>query len=310
MKHCCIIGGTGFIGRHLVDVLLKSGRKITVIGRAAQPVESLPESVQYIQNRVNDEEWLTNVLEEVDEIVDLAYSTTPQTSFVNPVNDILSNLPGTVQLFAIASKLSIRKFIWVSSGGTVYGNVDQTPITENFLTNPVSPYGITKLAIEKYARMYFELAGLPIVCVRPANAYGEGQQPFRGQGFVATAIATILNRQSISIFGEDGTIRDYIHVADIALAIEAALDRGISGEVYNIGTGIGKTNRQVIDTIRKYANDIPIEINTLPARKFDVASNILDYSKLHHQTGWKPEVSFEKGIERTWEWFVKQPKFA
>lgn len=309
MKHCCVIGGTGFIGRHLIGVLLKSGRKVTVIGRREVLEKPLPETVQYRVNRPGDAHWIAGILGDVDEIIDLAYATTPQTSFANPVRDIIGNLPDTVQLFEIASKLPISKFIWVSSGGTVYGNAAKMPITEDFVTNPVSPYGITKLAIEKYARMYFELANLPIVCVRPANAYGEGQQPFRGQGFVATAIATILNRESVSIYGEHGTIRDYIHVGDVAAGIEAALNRGIPGDVYNIGTGIGKTNRQVVDAIVDCAGNIPVKMNFLPVRKFDVAANILDPGKLFRQTGWQPKVSFEYGIQRTWSWFANQSHF-
>jgi UDP-glucose 4-epimerase len=166
---------------------------------------------------------------------------------------------------------------------------------------------VTKLAIEKYAHMFYRLKDLPVVTVRPANAFGEHQNPFVGQGFIAAAIAAILNGKEITLYGANGTIRDYIHVEDVANGIVAALDRGSPGARYNIGSGEGRNNRAIIDALRPYAQSlgIPLRVNTLPARKFDVEANVLDSTKLRTDTGWRPEVPFQKGIERTWEWFVK-----
>jgi len=129
------------------------------------------------------------------------------------------NLPKAVRLFELASTLPLKKFVWISSGGTVYGRTSTGLIPETRPTLPLSPYGITKLAIEKYAHIYFESKGLPIVCVRPANAFGEGQRTYSGQGFIATAIASVLDGRELTLFGEQGTIRDYLHVADVATGI-------------------------------------------------------------------------------------------
>ena len=303
----CVIGGGGFIGRAVVAELLASqNREIIVVGR--QPtVPQLPKSVRYVQNASGTTDaLLENLLAQVDEVIDLAYATVPQTSFQNPVNDVLVNLPEAVRLFEHAARWSLRKFVWVSSGGTVYGHARQLPLTEEHPTNPVSPYGITKLAIEKYAHLYYQAAQLPIVCVRPSNAYGEGQRVYAGQGFIGTAIASLLDSRTLDLFGSEGTIRDYLHVGDIARGIMAALEDGQAGEVYNLGGGIGHSNRQVLEFLAPFAQEhgLPCLVRVLPERPFDVKANVLDSSKLTAHTGWRPSVSFEEGIRQTWDWYV------
>jgi UDP-glucose 4-epimerase len=130
--------------------------------------------------------------------------------------------------------------VLVSSGGTVYGVARSLPIAEDHPTEPISPYGITKLTIEKYAGMFGAASGLPIVIVRPGNAYGEGQHASTGQGFIATAMDAICRGEAVGVFGPIGTIRDYVHVADVASGIVAAWILGAAGETYNIGTGVGR----------------------------------------------------------------------
>jgi len=249
---------------------------------------------------------LAQTLEGCDEIIDLAYATVPQTSFQNPVNDILVNVPEAVRLFELASQLKLRKFIWISSGGTIYGPAQTLPITEAHTTNPISPYGITKLAIEKYAYMYHYISKLPIVCVRPANAFGAGQRVYAGQGFIATAIASLLDGKTLSIFGQEGTVRDYLHVRDMARGIVAALVDGHPGEVYNLGSGHGFSNRQVINQLIPLAAEQGIEpvIQILDERLFDVKANILDSSKLHKHTGWQVTADFAHDLRDTWNWYL------
>lgn len=307
MKHCCVIGGDGFIGTWLVDRLIEHQRKITIIDRNPEPQRTHPEAARYIAGDYGQRSLLDKALQGVDEVVHLAYSTVPKTSFDDPLQDISDNLPATVTLLEATSSIGVGKFIMISSGGTVYGKAEETPIREDHPTNPISPYGITKLATEKYTLMFGELKGLPVVCVRPGNAYGQGQKPFVGQGFVSTAIASILKGQEVTIFGETGTVRDYIHVADIADGIIAVLDHGRAGLCYNIGTGIGKTNKDILDAIRPLAESagFKVGVNNLPARPFDVPVNVLDSRKLADETGWKPGFSFEDGIKRTWDWFYE-----
>ncbi len=309
MACCCIIGGAGFIGPHVVALLLEQGRDVTVIGRSQSPVHPLPDGVRYLSGDYGDRTFLKDALRTTDEIITLAHTTVPKTSFDDPVSDILGNLPASVTLFETAMSQGIEKMVVVSSGGTVYGSTRYLPINEGFPTAPISPYGITKLAIEKYAFMYHAVRGLPVLCVRPGNAYGPGQKPFLGQGLVATVAASILTGREILSYGSEKVVRDYLHVRDMAAGIVAALERGRIGECYNIGSGIGRTTADVIRAVAACGRGDGYEasINEQPPRSFDVPANILDSGKLMQETGWKPEVGFEQGVLETWRWYAAEP---
>ena len=305
----CVIGGAGFIGRAVVAALVASGRQVIIVGRSASP-QGLPPEVRYLQNLPGSEiAVMSEALLASTEVIDLAYSTSPGTSFQDPVNDILANVPETVRLFKLAATMPhLRKFVWISSGGTVYGRTAPHAVSEDHQTLPVSPYGITKLALEKYAHLYFETAGLPIVCVRPANAYGAGQRPYSGQGFIATAIASILEQRELTLFGEHGTVRDYLHVTDMALGIVAALDAGQPGEIYNLGSSQGLTNREILELLEPLATKSghSVQIRVLPERLFDVPVNILDCSRLRAVSGWVPKLTITEGLIQTWNWYATQ----
>jgi UDP-glucose 4-epimerase len=310
MKHICVIGGSGFIGGYVVRRLLATGRKVTVVGR--KNISPFGDEVTYLYKADNRPDRLLSELKDIEEVIDLSYSTTPKTSFENPVQDIIENLQVTVELLEQLIKSNIKKLIYVSSGGTVYGQAASTPITEDHRTYPLSPYGITKLAIEKYCQMYHGIHKLPVTIVRPANAYGEGQIAFRGQGFIATAIATIIKGEDIKIYGAEGTIRDYIHADDIAAGIISALDHGEPGECYNIGSGIGRSNIEVVRALESIlgASGYKCNYQYLPHRPFDVNTNILDSSKLKSVSGWEPAVDFNTGLSKTIQWYLSNKENA
>jgi len=208
-----------------------------------------------------------------------------------------------VQLF---SEVADRggKLVLVSSGGTVYGEAIKLPIREDHPTKPISPYGVTKLTLENYAHLYAVTHGLQFVCIRPANAFGVGQRPFVGQGFISTAMASAMRGQPIKIFGQNGTIRDYIYVSDLASGIVSALEHGHLSETYNLGSGIGLSNLEVIEVFKPLMQEIgcEVQVENLPERAFDVKANVLDSSKLQEHTGWKLQVEFDDGLRRTREW--------
>ena len=313
---CCVIGGGGFIGRNLCEALAASGRDVVAIGRKAAPsaaFAALPGAasgrVTYRSMDVTDIEALRPVLSTCSEVIDLAYATVPQTSFIDPMNDLQSNLPRVVALMKeLQDHPQLRRFIVVSSGGTVYGQANRLPISEYSETEPLSPYGITKLTIERYALMNHRLHGLPVVVVRPANAYGLGQLPFTGQGFIATAMGHVLQGMPVTVFGKHGTIRDYVHVRDVASAMVAALQHGINGDIYNIGSGVGRSNLDVIDLIRPLARAQQLSVNITHAaeRKFDVTANVLNFGRLLSCTGWLPKVSIEEGLQEMWHDFTSK----
>lgn len=299
---CVVIGGAGFIGRHVVARLVATGRRVTVLGRRNPDAVRLPPGVTYVAGDYGNRATLEQFVTGGAEVVDLAYATVPQTSFGDPVFDILSNLPAAVGLLQVAVAAKVKRLVVVSSGGTVYGRAEELPICETHLTVPISPYGITKLAIERYAAMFHEVSNLDVVIVRPANAYGEEQRPFAGQGFIATAIHSVLQRRELTVFGPQGTIRDYIHVSDVATGIVAALEHGVSGGIYNVGTEVGSSNRDILDRIAPMAMQLglDIRIKTLPERAFDVPANVLDSASLAAASRWRAEVQLADGLERVW----------
>jgi UDP-glucose 4-epimerase len=232
----------------------------------------------------------------------MAYSTVPKTSFGDPTFDLLSNLPSNVALLQEAKRAEVRRLVIVSSGGTVYGAASVLPIPEDHPTNPISPYGITKLTIDSYARMFHTTTDLPVLIARPANAYGEAQRTGVGQGFMAAAIDAIQRGREVEIYGPEGTIRDYIHVHDVATGILAVLQQGKEGNIYNLGTGIGSSNLDLLRLLQGLAeaDGFSVRVSHLPERRFDVAANVLDSRKLSAATGWSPRISLAEGLEAMW----------
>ncbi len=302
-KKCCIIGGGGFIGARVTRLLCEVGREVVVVGRRGSPERSLPSGVTYISADYGDRAVLSDVLKGMAEVIDLAYSTVPQTSFADPIHDIVSNLPPTVGLLQEAVSAGLRKVVLMSSGGTVYGVTESIPVSEEHQTNPISPYGITKLAIEKYAGMYHHAYDLPVVVVRPGNAYGEDQQPNRGQGFIAAALHAVAQGKKITLYGREGTVRDYLHVDDVAKGVVAALEFGEAGHPYNLGSGIGRSNLDVLRSLEPLASRSDLEVRTevQPPRRFDVPYNALNSEKLALVSEWRPTIRFEDGLAAVWE---------
>jgi UDP-glucose 4-epimerase len=298
-----IFGGGGFIGRHLVETLSGKGHNLYIIGRTEESIEN----AYYIN--CNTCEDLYSQIKDCSIIVDLVYATNPKTSFDDPINDIQSNLPITIERFELALKLKkLEKYIFVSSGGTVYGESHTELISENHVTNPISPYGITKLAIEKYGLMYAVLKKLPFIIARPSNAYGMGQKVGTGQGFIMAAIHSILMNKEIFVFGENGTVRDYIHVKDLAAGLESIVLKGGIGETYNIGSGVGYSNLEVVQVINRLLEEYNrnLSIKNLKPREFDVKHNVLNCNKLRAQTIWLPKISLEEGLSDMLKNYLKQ----
>ncbi|HQK91479.1 MAG TPA: NAD-dependent epimerase/dehydratase family protein [Smithellaceae bacterium] len=298
-----VIGGAGFIGTHLVSELLATGRTVTILDRRTDAIQELPRGADYVAGDFGQCQLIRELLCNHEEVIHLAYTSVPKTSFENPFSDLLENLPPTVQLFAETAE-SGRKLLFVSSGGTVYGEAGTLPIREDHPTRPISPYGLTKLTLEGYAHLYAVTHGLKFVCVRPANAFGPGQKPFTGQGFIASAMTSMMRGLPVTVFGQRGTVRDYVYVGDLAAGIVSALEKGRPSEIYNLGSGVGRTNMDVIEAITPLLEGLAykIRIEHLPERTFDVRANILDSGKLHKDTGWSPTTPFDKGLLRTREW--------
>ena len=301
MSYTLVIGGNGFIGRYVCDVLIGEGKKVVIAGRSIKPLFKYNKQCTYVST---SEVQLQDIIDKNIEIIDLSYSISPGVNSADAVINLITNVKFSLDVFNESIKKNIKKIVFVSSGGSVYGNHGSVAIKESFKQQPISSYGIIKSTIERYAYMYYINNNLPIVIVRPSNAYGIGQKINTGQGFITAAINSLLTNTEISIYGDSGTIRDYIHVSDVARGIVTALNRGNTGEAYNISSGIGTSNIEILQMLNNYTG-INSRLTILPKRKIDVDVNILDNSKLIKETNWKPTISITDGIVEMRNSFTK-----
>lgn len=202
-----------------------------------------------------------------------------------------------MRLLEAARNHNIKKIVYLSSGGTVYGNPKYTPIGEEHPTNPISSYGITKLAIEKYLFAFNEVYGFNSVVLRVSNPFGPWQSNCGVQGVIGTFLRLALEGKEIEVWGDGTVVRDFIYVDDVIDAITSALNYQGKEVVFNIGAGVG-TNINEIIFLLENALKKRIVVNYLPGRNIDVRENVLDVSKAHLHFGWRPKTMLSHGIAR------------
>lgn len=301
---CVVLGGGGFIGSHVVDALVEQGHSVRVFERQNVNLRNIAHVLGRIELMHGDflsEDDLYRALDGMDVIVHLVSTTLPKSSNDNVVYDIETNVIGTIRLLNIVKQIGMLKIIFISSGGTVYGIPQFQPITEAHPTAPICSHGIAKMTIEKYFHLYQHLYGLDYTVLRVANPYGPKQDPMTGQGAVTVFLRQILKEEPISIWG-DGTIaRDYFYISDLVSAILAAIEKDTPSKIYNIAGGVSRTLNELINIMQAITGRTPI-IQYLPARKLDVPVNVLDISRAQQELLWRPQVSLEEGISRTWQW--------
>jgi UDP-glucose 4-epimerase len=209
-----------------------------------------------------------------------------------------------IGLLQAAVKHGVKRVVFLSSGGTVYGIPTAVPIPETHPTNPVSAYGIGKLAIEKYFGMFHHLHALPYCVLRLANPYGPRQRPEAAQGAATAFVARVVRGEEIPIWGDGSVVRDYVYVADAVDAIARSLDSDFCG-VLNVGSGEGLSLNQVIDRIESTLG-VKARRSYLPGRAFDVPANVLDNRRAREVLGWAPRTAFEAGVRETARFFAAE----
>lgn len=300
MKRCLVFGGCGFIGSHVADRLVERGHEVRLFDKLnveRARVEHLGAKVEIVEGDFTDEAAVKSTIKGIDVIYHLISTTLPATSNKNPPYDVESNVVSTLRMLEAAVKANVEKVIFSSSGGTVYGPVEKTPIPEDHPTNPINSYGIQKLAIEKYLALYGRLHGIGWIVLRASNPYGERQDPTSIQGAVGVFTEAIKQGRPITIWGDGSVVRDYINVLDVAEAFAMLADREAPSNIYNIGSGEGMDLNKLIKLLEK-ASGLKAEVNYEPARKLDSPINVLDISRARDELGWEPRVSLEEGLER------------
>lgn len=301
---CLVLGGSGFIGSQLVAALAAAGHPVRSFDRGEARldfVSSGRERVVPIKGDFQNAGELAEAAEGCEVCFHLVSTTLPKSSNDDPVFDIESNVIGTLRLLEVCRNKGIRKIIFVSSGGTVYGVPNRTPIDETHPTEPVCSYGIAKLAIEKYLHLHHLLHGLEYRVLRVSNPYGPGQNTHAPQGAVGVFLGKLLENAPIHIWGTGEVVRDYIYIDDVIRALLAAMESVRTPSVLNIGSGIGLSLNALLAEIAAATGRHPHVIYE-SARAFDVPISILDIRKARESLGWMPSVSMGEGLLRTWDW--------
>ena len=300
----CITGGAGFIGSHLADAFVEQGRRVLVIDDLSSGRrENLPAAVEFHQLDVRSREAAELVASSGSQLlVHQAAQMDVRRSVANPVFDADVNVVGSLNLFEAARRGGVRQVLFASTGGAIYGEQEHYPATEDHPQRPLSPYGVSKLAVERYLYFYHVAYGLDVGCMRYANVYGERQNPHGEAGVVAIFLDRLLAGEVPTINGDGLQTRDYVHVSDVVKANLAAAGRD-GFRVYNVGTGVESSVVDLYHELRR-ALDLEVEPEFGPAKPGEQRRSSIDPALLQTELGVEAPLELSRGFERTAAWFA------
>jgi len=312
-----VTGGAGFIGSHIVDALVHRGHECAVIDDLSTGNrDNLPSDVPLYEVEISDADAVSRAFSDFQPqwVCHQAAQMSVSRSVREPGFDARVNVVGLVNVLAEAQRCGVERFVFASSGGVLYGNVE-TPADETHPADPISPYGIAKWVGERYLQFYAREHGIPCVALRYANVYGPRQNPHGEAGVVAIFCTKMLAGEAARINGDGMYIRDYVYGLDVARANVAAFESQLSETftAYNIGTGtptdvnqlaaqLHRNCQQVLND-RGVSRDVPTPDHG-PARAGDLRSNLVCADKAARELGWRPEVRIDEGLQQTVNWFA------
>jgi UDP-glucose 4-epimerase len=301
---CLVLGGCGFIGSNVVEHLLVEGYRVRVFDTPTASkanLASVESQIDFVVGDFLNAADVDEAIHGVDFVVHLVGTTLPSNSNNRPVFDIESNLLGTINLLQASVRHGVRRLVFASSGGTVYGEPRKVPISEDHPTDPLCSYGIAKLAVEKYLQLYRHLHGLDYTILRIANPYGKYQKFTGEQGAVGIFLARVSEGQTITIWGDGSVARDYVYVEDVAKAFVKALTQDSAYRLFNIGTGVGTSVRDLLYKIESVTGITPI-VEFSEGRPMDASTNVLDSARASKYMNWRAETDCDAGLRKTWSW--------
>ncbi len=303
-----VTGGAGFIGSHVVDAYITAGHEVAVLDNLSTGrEENVNSAAQAYRVDVRDQDKVRSAVASFrPEVINhhAAQSEVPK-SVADPGYDAQVNLVGGLNVLKAAVDNGVRKFIFSSTGGALYGEPDVVPADEDHPIRPLSPYGTSKYSFEQYLAMFQRTFGLNFTTLRYANVYGARQDFFAEEGRVIAVFASrMIEGKPVTIDGDGNQSRDMLHVGDVAMANIAALEQG-DGSTYHVSTGIPVT---INDLFRKLAllTEYKLEPRFGPARKGDVYRIALDNTRAAEQLGWRPRILLEEGLRLTVDYFREQ----
>jgi UDP-glucose 4-epimerase len=300
-----VTGGAGFIGSHVVDAYVAAGYEVLVVDDLSTGHrENLNPKARFHQLDIQDARTAELIRAERPEVLNLhAAQMSVRNSVEDPLADARINILGTINLLEAARQAGVRRVLFVSSGGAVYGEQETFPAAESHTTNPLSPYGVSKRAGELYAFFYQAEHKLPFIALRYANVYGPRQDPHGEAGVVAIFSGRMLRNEPVTINGDGRQTRDYVFVGDVARANLLALERDVRGP-FNIGTGIETDVNQLAEILLAAAGSRS-KVEHGPAKAGEQRRSVVDARRATTELGWRPEVSLQDGLKQTVEWFRK-----
>ena len=302
-----VTGGAGFIGSNVADRFVELGHDVAVLddlstGRR----DNIPEQARFFEMSLDDRAAVDRAIAEFrPDVVDHhAAQIDVRHSVTDPIADATTNILGGIGLLQACVKHGVRKFVYASTGGALYGEGRQLPATEDHPAHPEAPYGISKLSLEHYLYFYRLTHGLDTTVLRYPNVYGPRQNPHGEAGVNAIFIGLMVEGKRPTIFGDGEAVRDYVYVGDVVRANELALAKG-SGETVNLGWGRGVSVNDIVRTVNRLLGT-SIEAVHAPGRAGEVQRIYLDASRAKSVLGWEPQVPFEEGLKRTLDWYVAE----
>lgn len=295
-----IIGGNGFIGSHLADKCLAMGDSLRILDMYPERYRDPLPQVEYFYASILDKERLFESLQGVDVVYYLANSALPNDGNTDLISDIQRDLIPFISFLDTFTEKSHAKMVYFSSGGAVYGNIENNPVSESHPTNPISPYGILKLAMEQYVGFYSNTKGMNALIIRPSNPFGTRQGHLSMQGVISTFLYKTLKEERLSVWGDGLSQKDYLMVEDLVTVTYNLVANDKRG-TYNIGSGKGTSLLEILHVIKAVTGMQP-EVEFLPQKKTDVQSFVLDCSKALMDQDFRPRTDIYKGVEHVWRW--------
>ncbi|QDM41023.1 NAD-dependent epimerase/dehydratase family protein [Altererythrobacter sp. TH136] len=299
-KTCLVLGAGGFIGINLTVALRQSGAVVRAFGRRPRYSDA-PAADQWIEGEFHERDAIAEAVQGVTHVFHLLGGSAPAAHNLTPEKELTGNLQPSLALFEACAEARIERLVFASSGGTVYGPGAPVPTEETAQTNPISAYGVGKLALEKFLAVYRRYRGLDSYVLRLANPFGPWQDPLRGQGLVARAMQSAIEGAPIELWGDGSLVRDFIYVEDVADAlVRAALHEG-DERLFNIGSGIGRQLLAVLSDVSEVAGR-PLDVRQVPGRAADVPISVLDPQLAASALAWEPTTSWLRGLQLTRDW--------
>ncbi len=301
-------GGAGFIGSNVVDALIDLGHEVIVVDNLSTGFKrNVNSGAKFYKLSIGDKSLSAIFERERPEVVNHhAAQIDVRKSGDDPVADAEDNILGSLNLITNCVQFGVKRIIYASTGGAIYGDPEYIPADEKHPVNPIAQYGVSKHTVEHYLYLYQRLHGLDYVILRYANVYGPRQNPFGEAGVVAIFATQMLTGRQPTIFGPGDKTRDYVHVSDVTAANILAFERG-TNTILNIGTGVETSDQEVFDTLAD-ALDYDVEPHNAEVRKGEVYRIALECSRARQELGWSPVLSFKEGIAGTAEYYRELAK--